>query len=302
MLVPHGAGSSRAVAVSRVVLQGLLGIGGLMVLGMVVLAVAAIARGVSITRYERLQHEHRLLVDEIARVQGELAIVGDSVNSMGERGQGLRLLAGLDLLDSGVQQAGIGGPPGAWPERDGLLAIGADGAQAFSARVEVDGLLRRADLLMHSVGQAYESLASHERRFAATPSIMPTHGRISSPFAAERLDPVLGIVRPHEGMDVAAPKGSEIEAPAAGVVKAVKWEDGYGNYLLIDHGYGVVTRFAHCLKILVVPGQRVKRGQTIALVGSTGESTGPHVHYEVLVNGRPVNPKKFVLPEDKITD
>jgi murein DD-endopeptidase MepM/ murein hydrolase activator NlpD len=302
MLIPHDSGSSRAVEVSETVAQSLIGIGGLVVLAMVGLGIAAIARGVNITRDRMLEHEHRVLVDEVQRVREQLVVLGDTVNAMGQRGQGLRLLGGLSPLDPGVQQAGIGGPAGEWPERDSLLALGADGAQVLAARLAVDGLARRADILAHSVSQAYESLASHHARWVATPSILPTHGRISSPFAPERVDPILHIVRPHQGMDVAAPMGSEIEAAAAGVVKEVRWEEGYGNLVAIDHGYGVVTRYAHCSKILVVRGQRVKRGQKIALVGSSGESTGPHVHYEVWVNGKPVDPKTFVLPDDAITD
>ncbi|HEV2669779.1 MAG TPA: M23 family metallopeptidase, partial [Gemmatimonadales bacterium] len=173
---------------------------------------------------------------------------------------------------------------------------------AWAARMDLDGLARRASILARSLDQANDSLSDHQARFAATPSILPAPGRISSPFAPERLDPILHIVRRHQGMDVAAPAGSQIEAPADGVVTGVKWEEGYGNLLTIDHGYGVVTRFAHCLKILVVRGQRVKRGQQVALVGSTGESTGPHVHYEVWVNGKAVDPKTFVLPQDRIVD
>ncbi len=95
--------------------------------------------------------------------------------------------------------------------------------------------------------------------------------------------------------------GMEIDAPAAGVVTKVAWVEGYGNMLTVDHGYGLVTRYAHCSKILVVPGQRVKRGQPIAKVGSTGLSTGPHLHYEVWVNGHPADPMKYVLP-DAIVD
>src|SRR5258707_585163 len=93
----------------------------------------------------------------------------------------------------------------------------------------------------------------------------------------------------------------EVEAAAAGVVTDVGWEDGYGNMLTIDHGYGLVTRFAHCSRIFVVRGTRVKRGQKIALVGSTGLATGPHLHYEVWVNGKPVDPLHYVLP-DAIVD
>jgi murein DD-endopeptidase MepM/ murein hydrolase activator NlpD len=301
MLVPHGAGSSRAVQLSDVVLKGLVGFGAFAALALFILAGTAIGRGLSVTHNRRLAYEHSVLVDEIQRMRGQLDTLHDTLVTMGQREQGLRLLAGLNLLDSAVQEAGIGGPAGSWPERDTLTSIGVDGVQALATRLEVDALMRRADILIKSVGQAYDSLSSHELRFAATPTIMPVNGRISSPFAAERLDPILHIVRPHQGMDVAAPMGSPISAPAAGVVTAVKWESGYGNYVMIDHGYGVVTRFAHCSKIVVTRGQRVKRGDVIALVGSTGEATGPHVHYEVWLNGRAVDPKNFVLP-NVITD
>jgi murein DD-endopeptidase MepM/ murein hydrolase activator NlpD len=91
--------------------------------------------------------------------------------------------------------------------------------------------------------------------------------------------------------------GAPIEAPAGGVVTSVGWETGYGNTVEIDHGFGISTRFAHCSKVLVRAGQRVSRGQQIALVGSTGLATGPHLHYEVHVNGKPVDPLKYVLPE-----
>ncbi|HXQ28178.1 MAG TPA: M23 family metallopeptidase [Gemmatimonadales bacterium] len=302
MLVPHGASWSRVIQVSDAVLKGLAGVGAVALAAMVVLAASAIGRGLSVTRNRTLEREHQVLDSEIQAMRGRLAVLRDTLINIGQREQRLRLMAGLTLLDSGVQEGGIGGPAGTWPERDSLIAMGPDGREALAARLDADALARRAHILMRSVGEAYDSLSSHEARFSATPSIMPAHGRVSSPFAAERLDPILHVVRPHEGMDVAAPLGSQIMAPAAGVVTAVMWEDGYGNFLTIDHGYGVVTRFAHCSKIVVVRGQRVKRGQVIALVGSTGESTGPHVHYEVWVRGKAVDPKTFVLPEDVITD
>jgi murein DD-endopeptidase MepM/ murein hydrolase activator NlpD len=96
--------------------------------------------------------------------------------------------------------------------------------------------------------------------------------------------------------------GSPIEAPAAGVVTYAGWETGYGNKITINHGFGIVTKFAHASKLLVKTGQRVSRGQRIALVGNSGLATGPHLHYEVHVNGRAVNPLKYVLPEGVVTD
>jgi len=301
MLVPHGSGASRAVELSQTVVKTLVGIGSVVALLLLVLGGAALSRGVNVTRSRALERENRLLATEIQRLRDRLVGLRDTINVFTEREQGLRLLAGLAPVDADVQQAGIGGPAGQWSERDSLAVAGANGSQALAARVDMDQLTRRANILVRSIGEAYDSLSSHRARYAATPSIMPTKGWLTSAFARERVHPILHLARPHEGIDVSAPMGAEIEAPAAGIVTKVDWVEGYGNMLTVDHGYGLVTRYAHCSKILVVRGQRVKRGQRIALVGSTGLSTGPHLHYEVWVNGKPVNPAKYVLP-DAIVD
>jgi murein DD-endopeptidase MepM/ murein hydrolase activator NlpD len=125
---------------------------------------------------------------------------------------------------------------------------------------------------------------------------MPTAGWLSSAFSRMREHPILHEVRAHEGMDVSAPMGTPIEAPANGVVTQAGWEPGYGNIVVIDHGFGIVTKFAHASRILVRVGARVRRGEQIALVGNTGLSTGPHLHYEVHVKGIAVNPARYILP------
>jgi murein DD-endopeptidase MepM/ murein hydrolase activator NlpD len=301
MVVPHGSGSSRAVEVSLSVVKALIGFGSVLGLVLVVLGGAALTRGISITRSRALERENRLLSDELQRMRSRLADLQDTLHVFSQRDEEVRLLAGLAPLDSSVRQAGIGGPEGAWSERDSLSAIGPAGQQALAVRQDMDALIRRADILSKSVGEAYDSLHSHQTRFAATPSIMPTKGWLTSAFSLERVHPILHLARPHEGIDVAAPMGAEIEAPAAGTVTEVRWEDGYGNFVTIDHGYGLVTRYAHCSKVLVVRGQRVKRGQKIALVGATGLATGPHLHYEVWVGGKPVDPLHYVMP-DAIVD
>ncbi len=301
MLVPHGSGSSRAVEVSQSVVKALVGIGGVLVVLFLVLGGTALSRGVNITRSRALERENQLLASEIQRMRERLGGLRDTLNVFGEREQALRLMAGLSPVDKDVQLAGIGGPTGQWAERDSLSASGPNGAQALAARVDMDQLTRRANLLVRSLNEAYDSASSQRSRYAAMPSIMPTKGWLTSAFARERVHPILHLARPHEGIDVSAPMGMEIEAPAAGIVTQVSWVEGYGNMLTIDHGYGLVTRYAHCSKILVVRGQRVKRGQPIAKVGSTGLSTGPHLHYEVWVNGHPVDPMKYVLP-DAIVD
>ncbi len=301
MLVPHGSGASRAVEVSQTVVKFLLGAGSVLALVFLVLGVAAVSRGVNITRSRALESENRLLAEEIQRMRERIAGLRDTLTKFGEREQELRLLAGLSPTDASVQEGGIGGPAGMWSERDSLAAAGPNGEQALAARLDVDALSRRANILVRSLNEAYDSLSKQRARLAATPSIMPTKGWLTSAFARERVHPILHLARPHEGIDVTAPMGAEIEAPAAGVVTEVKWEEGYGNMITLDHGYGLVTRYAHCSKVLVARGSRVKRGQKIALVGKTGISTGPHLHYEVWVNGKPVNPAKYVMP-DAIVD
>jgi murein DD-endopeptidase MepM/ murein hydrolase activator NlpD len=301
MLVPHGSGSSRAVEVSQTVVKALVGIGGVVALLFLILGGTALSRGVNVTKSRALERENRLLASEVSRLRERLVGLRDTLNVFSEREQALRLLAGLSPTDKGVQQAGIGGPSGQWPERDSLNAVGANGAQALAARVDMDQLTRRANILVRSISEAYDTLSGHQARLAATPSLMPTKGWLTSAFARERVHPILHLARPHEGIDVTAPMNAEIEAPASGIVTQVSWVEGYGNMLTIDHGYGLVTRYAHCSKILVARGARVKRGQKVAHVGSTGLSTGPHLHYEVWVNGRPVNPMKYVLP-DAIVD
>jgi murein DD-endopeptidase MepM/ murein hydrolase activator NlpD len=131
---------------------------------------------------------------------------------------------------------------------------------------------------------------------------MPTQGWLTSAFSSMREHPILHLSRPHEGIDVATPMGTPIEAPASGVVAFSGRETGYGNVIIIDHGFGIRTKYAHCSKLIVGTGARVTRGQQIALVGNTGLSTGPHLHYEVLVNGAPVDPLRYVLSDRAIVD
>ena len=128
----------------------------------------------------------------------------------------------------------------------------------------------------------------------STPSIWPTRGFVSSTFGY-RVSPFTSVKKMHEGLDLAAPKGTDVVAPADGVVTFSGVKGAYGNIIVVDHGYGLVTRYGHLSKVLVEPGQQVKRGSSIARVGNTGRSTGDHLHYEVRIDGVPVNPTRYIL-------
>ena len=126
---------------------------------------------------------------------------------------------------------------------------------------------------------------------------LPVIGAIASRFSRSRRHPLLHVIRPHLGVDVAAPRGTQITAPAPGRVTFVGRRFGFGLVVEMEHGSGVQTRYAHCGSALVSEGTRVQRGTPIATVGTSGLSTGPHLHYEVLVNGRQVDPLRYKLPQ-----
>jgi murein DD-endopeptidase MepM/ murein hydrolase activator NlpD len=137
---------------------------------------------------------------------------------------------------------------------------------------------------------------SQKQLLASTPSIWPVHGYLSEKFG-NRIDPFTGQRDFHPGLDISTPRGTKIMAPADGVVVFCGQKNGYGNALVIDHGYGVVTRYGHLDGFNVRPGQRVRRGDVIGFVGSTGRSTAPHLHYEVWVDDQARNPIQYIIDE-----
>lgn len=139
----------------------------------------------------------------------------------------------------------------------------------------------------------YEPLSSFSSDPSAIPSIWPVRGQITGGFG-QRMDPLSGEGAFHAGVDISAPRGTEIQATADGVVVDAGPEAGYGNEILLDHGSGMTTKYCHLSKIYVIVGQEVKRGEVIGTVGMTGRTTGPHLHYEVLVHETPVNPAKYL--------
>ena len=162
--------------------------------------------------------------------------------------------------------------------------------------------MRQLELQRHSYSEILQRLQEKSEELRHLPSIRPLDmGYISSGFG-RRTDPFTGRISRHEGVDFSARKGSNIYATADGVVSKAKYDRGYGYTVEIDHGNGLVTKYAHNAKLLVRRGQKVERGDVIAYLGSSGRSTAPHLHYEVRVNGVAQNPLKFILPSDTVVD
>jgi len=296
VVVPPGSGASRVIEVSQRLLKTATGFGCLVGMVAITLGYGTVSHSIDLQRSAAIERENARLADELGRLHGELSLLSDTLKTIAERDARIRLLADLEPNDPAVHLAGIGGPS-APRSANSLASTGFLGRRAEEVRVDLAALIRRANLLAASFGEASDSLSNHRERLAAMPSIMPTPGWLSSAFSSMREHPILHIARPHEGIDVVAPMGAPIQAPAGGRVVKTGWESGYGNVIVIDHGYGLTTKFAHCSKVAAQTGQVVKRNQIIAYVGNTGLATGPHLHYEVHVNGKPVDPLKYVLPD-----
>jgi murein DD-endopeptidase MepM/ murein hydrolase activator NlpD len=125
------------------------------------------------------------------------------------------------------------------------------------------------------------------------PSLWPINGVLRSSYGS-RMDPFSGEGAFHKGVDLSSPRGTPVHVTADGVVRKTEWEGGYGRLVVVDHGNGIETYYAHLSQFQVIPGQEVRKGQVIALTGGSGHATGPHLHYEVRLGGVPVNPYKYL--------
>lgn len=201
-------------------------------------------------------------------------------------------LAGLAETEARVRQlADFDGSPKAVPVAIGGIPAGNDGVVTDQLQQQINQLQIAIDLRRQSQEDVSSLLNDQVSVSRATPKGWPTKGWITSYFGMRQL-PIGTGKRIHEGLDIAANTGTPIFATADGVIARVEYSEGYGKTVIVDHGYGYRTLYAHNSRNLVKPGTRIRRGDLIARVGNTGISTGPHVHYEVHLNGVPIDPRK----------
>lgn len=254
-------------------------------------------------RAERLAKENALLTEQVATIQGRLESIDGLMTELSRRDRQYRLIAGLKPIDEDVQLAGIGGPGTATLQSNQLWRLDPElGQLTFSTQSSLNALIRRARMLSSSWERATDSLTATYDRWTKLPTIQPADGYVSSGFSQSRWHPILHTARPHEGIDIAAQIGTPIVAAAAGRVTEAGWSGQFGNMVEIRHGHGLVTRYAHASDIFVEEGEWVERGDKIAEIGETGLAAGPHLHYEILRYGRPVNPSEYILNEYVIPD
>ena len=261
---------ARQIHLSPNLIRGVLAAGLLGLSALVSIGAGFVVEVEGDVRTEQLRRRYVLLNGEMARMRTQVDTLRSALVDVTTAEAELRALAGLPVPD--------GGTP----------APGAD----------LDALVHRAEQLSESLAETRVGLEKRYAQIEATPSILPTAGRLSSSFSNARFHPVLHRTRPHQGLDITAPPGTPIRAAAKGRVRFVGWTRGYGLTTEIDHGYGYVTRYAHASRVNVRRGQTVERGEKIGEVGATGLAEAPHLHYEVLVNGKPANPRRFIYEGD----
>ncbi len=266
----------------------------------------AMAAGATIHYFQVAQDaaENRILREENLTLRGQLKSVRERIDHIGSTLDRVerfdQKLRALTLLSDPQRNLAMG--PTETEPGTGAPTTDTQFTQLTAAE-SPGALLGRLDRLSAEATRQEQSLQEMQAYFqdqksllASTPSIWPARGWVTSDFGS-RLDPYTADRVMHAGLDIAAPHGKEVYAPSDGTVVFAGLEGGYGNVVVIDHGYGIKTRYGHLAKMLVKAGDKVKRGALIAAVGNTGRSTGPHLHYEVRVNGIPQNPRKFILEE-----
>ncbi len=243
---------------------------------------------------EVLKSENQALTEKYEQMRWQLAEVEDRFGRLVQKEIYIRTLFDLPEVDHGERQLGTGGP-------DQLVLQPQSEIHQFALETEseVDRLLLLSEYEMQKFSEVESALLDLKAQLEHTPSIWPTSGWISRGYGM-KYDPFTGMKQMHSGIDIANHTGTPVIAPAAGRITSVGRNGGMGKTIVIDHGYGFVTRYGHLSDYKVKRGQQIKRGDVIGLVGSTGYSTGPHLHYEVIQNGKSVNPRKHILNDKSL--
>jgi murein DD-endopeptidase MepM/ murein hydrolase activator NlpD len=248
--------------------------------------------GLGIVRNSGLLQENRVLREQLRFVTGRIQKLQASLADLGDQGDELRLRLDLPRLDTDILKVGMGGT-------DDRVDVGLS-SDVSSMVNDLHRMIGRAERELHLQSESYRivehKFESDKNRFARMPAVKPMDGYYTKSFGM-RLHPILGIYRPHQGIDIINDVGTSVYASADGVVNFTGRESGLGNTITLGHGYSTQTIYGHLSKILIREGQQVRRGQLIALSGNTGLSSGPHLHYEVRVNGTAQNPIDYFFDD-----
>lgn len=215
--------------------------------------------------------EYRMMKDSLSYYKGQFVELKDTITDLKTAQKQFRKLFNVKSKEDVLEHIGDGD----------------------SGSIDVEALKRQINETIESVGGIKQYLQDQRDIYLSTPKGWPTEGRITSGFGM-RMHPIKGEEEFHSGLDISTAKGSNTLATADGIVSFSGWSNGNGNLVVVEHGFGYSTFYAHNSVNIVKVGQKIKRGDIVAQVGTTGSSTGPHLHYEIWKDGRPVNPGTFI--------
>jgi murein DD-endopeptidase MepM/ murein hydrolase activator NlpD len=249
--------------------------------------------GIDYNRIDQLVTENQLLKEEVSTLHAKLADFSNTIDKLAERDNQLRASVNLPRVDEDMRSIGTGG---AKEENNyGLISRGAGDLLASSRQI-VDKLEREISFQQQSYREIYNKSQVNKDLFAHIPAIKPMAGELTTHGFGMRIHPILGVLRMHEGVDITNDVGTPVYATGDGEVEFAGGSgSNYGVAVELSHGFGYKSWYAHLLRPAVRVGQHVKRGDLIAYSGNSGLSSGPHLHYEVRVNGTKVNPVSFFI-------
>ena len=294
MILPDETTRVRKYRVPRNMVRGILVVLSVFILGLGYLVTDYYGVKRMVAELDKLRLEARQQQQQLVTFAKSFDDLQGEMTRLRQFDMKLRVMADLDGVVYPEQVMGIGGEnPEPFNPLEGELSF-QDQTIISSMNKSLGRLKTEVSIQERSFQELVEYLEDQKSLLSSTPSIWPVKGWLTSTFGY-RSSPFTGRREMHKGLDIATRSNTPIIAPADGLVVFAGREGGFGNMIIIDHGYGITTRYGHCSSLEGKLGQKVKRGDIIARVGSTGRSTGPHVHYEVAVNGVSVNPARYIL-------
>ncbi|PLY00342.1 MAG: hypothetical protein C0624_12245 [Desulfuromonas sp.] len=281
LIIPEGSHRVRRYVLERPVMRAIVAMSLVLVSAFSVAMWDYARTKIDESELYRLRVENQTQMRELQRLALNLADLRKEMVVLAQNDAKVRVMAKL-AGPKGDLMNGVGGP----------LEVDS-GSGISELQRQIDSIRMAIDLRRDSQEEVQGFLNDQRSFLGATPQGWPVKGWLTSTFGM-RKSPFSGRMKMHEGLDVAARTGTPVYTTADGVVSRAETAAGYGKLVVIDHGYGYRTYYGHNSKIYVKVGQRVKRGDKITAVGNTGTSTGSHLHYEVRMNGVPLNPHKFI--------
>jgi murein DD-endopeptidase MepM/ murein hydrolase activator NlpD len=241
----------------------------------------------------RLRQEAQTQRSQIQFFSARIEDLEKQLSKLKDFDRKIRIIANLERGAEAAPFMGMGGPSPS-DIREKLKGEKDENGLIQQMRTDVERLQSEAMSREESLSEIEKLLQNKKEMLAHTPSIWPVMGWVTSGFGF-RTNPFTGLSQMHEGMDISNRVGTQVIAPGSGMISDTGNDLSHGKFVVISHGFGMTTRYIHLNKVLVRAGQKVNRGDKVAELGTSGKTTGPHLHYEVRVNGIPVNPMRYIL-------